>query len=339
MVDRGRSDPHDPQGYVWWHGVPLAYQERWRVIFSGREGRQLDLPTPCPVCGAPTLHRYYGHPPGGDTSSGPHRGPNAGLWEWCSTCRSYEHYSTRHPAGYACDLDVDWRRVGHAPDAIEEARLARAYRDPSIVDADEPVIRAIATPETRDMRLADFAAALAAAGREERATAVVRSIAHPLVRTRACDLVAANLVRQGHAAAARALLADAEATVPMIDTPWRQALALARIAVVYTETGATQDAAQVRDAAIALAQRGESSPRPDEREAASRVLVELAEDVARSGQGGRARELARSVTDQRWRELALNAVGRVVRRHRRLTSARHRRAGDDLADSQTTSSD
>lgn len=336
------SDPLAPEGYVWWHGVPVQDQERWRAIFSQRASRHLDLPTPCPVCGARTLHSYYGRPPGDAPADAPPqeaRGPDAGWWAWCSTCRSYEHSSARYPAGYTCDLDVDWRRVGHAPDAIEEARLAHVYRDPSIVDADEQAMRSIAASETRDMRLADFAAALAAAGREERAAAVVRSILHPLVRARAFDLVATNLVRRGHAAAAQGLLAEAEAVVPAIDARWRQALALARMATVYLESGAREDAARVRDAAIVLAQRDASSAGPDDREAAARVLAELAEDLARAGQGGRARALAKSVIDPRWREVALNAVGRAVRRHRRLTSARHRRVGDEQTDTRALSSD
>ena len=231
------SEANDSPGYVWWHSVPAPDQERWRAIFFGPQGRQLDLPTPCPVCGAHALHSYYGRPPDRAQAPAPPSGPNAGLWQWCSACRSYEHFSARYPAGYDCDLDIDWRRVGHEPDAIEEARLARAYRDPTVADADERALRTIVTPEARDMRLADFAAALTTAGQEHRAAAVVRSIAHPLVRTRAFDLVATNLVRRGQIAAARTLLGEAEATIPDIDVPWRQALALARMAGVYMEIG------------------------------------------------------------------------------------------------------
>lgn len=92
----------------YWRSVPPEYDAAWLAVFqASREG--LDLSAPCPVCGVAALHRWYG--------------VGGGLWEWCSACHSFEHYSARVPEWWACGLKVNFFRLQHDPGAIEAARL------------------------------------------------------------------------------------------------------------------------------------------------------------------------------------------------------------------------
>ena len=108
-----------------WYGVPLDHVQAWMEVFqASREG--LDLSASCPVCGVPALHRWYqvGRPEE-IVSGGERFVARGGLWEWCSNCRSSEHYSAFVPEWWSCDLAVDERNLTAEPEAIEQARLER----------------------------------------------------------------------------------------------------------------------------------------------------------------------------------------------------------------------
>lgn len=109
-----------------WHDVPPEYEREWvQIFYTSLEG--LDLASPCPVCGACTLHRWYW--PGERVDKlidGRHYVARGSEWEWCSTCYSYVHYSAYVPAWWSCDMEIDPSVLGHAPEAIERARQEQA---------------------------------------------------------------------------------------------------------------------------------------------------------------------------------------------------------------------
>ena len=84
-----------------------------------------NLSVPCPVCGMVSLHHWHQI---GATIDRVFEGQkfiaNSALWQWCSNCHSFEHYSSFVPDWWACDLKVDVDKLTTLPIAIEEARLA-----------------------------------------------------------------------------------------------------------------------------------------------------------------------------------------------------------------------
>ena len=44
-----------------------------------------------------------------------------GGWEWCSACRSFEHFSGLVPDWWSSDLDVDESKLTALPDVLERA--------------------------------------------------------------------------------------------------------------------------------------------------------------------------------------------------------------------------
>jgi hypothetical protein len=113
----GRAQP--------WRGVPLELTRAWDEVFR-RSREATDLSAPCPVCRAYTLHRWFqvGHPEE-IVLEGQRFRARGGLWEWCSSCRSYEHASAFVPEWWASDLDVDETKLTAEPGAIEAALRAR----------------------------------------------------------------------------------------------------------------------------------------------------------------------------------------------------------------------
>ena len=106
-----------------WQGVPLELSAAWQKIFSASQDG-IDVDGLCPVCGSPSLHHWFDKPrpfEAGYERDG-FRG-HGGLWEWCSSCHSYEHYSGLVPAWWHDVLTVDETLLTHDPEAIESARL------------------------------------------------------------------------------------------------------------------------------------------------------------------------------------------------------------------------
>jgi hypothetical protein len=104
-----------------WHDVPIGVITPWTTIFTlSREG--VNLSALCPVCGAPSLHRWFQlHRPRRVKPSDAwlSRGSE---WEWCSTCHSYLHTSGRVPSWWEAPFELNDDSLRHDPDPIEEAR-------------------------------------------------------------------------------------------------------------------------------------------------------------------------------------------------------------------------
>jgi hypothetical protein len=107
-----------------WVGVPAAYWAKWTEIYQQSQ-ECLNLSQPCPVCGAVALHRWYQiGKPVERVIEGMKFVAEGGLWEWCSSCHSFEHYSGLVPDWWSCDLEVNVQELTALPTAIEAARQA-----------------------------------------------------------------------------------------------------------------------------------------------------------------------------------------------------------------------
>jgi hypothetical protein len=105
-----------------WQNVPENYRHRWIQIFSNsQEG--INLFEPCPMCGQNTLHHYYQYM--GEKKSFILNGKNytgrGDLWEWCSSCRTFERYYAAIPDWWNFDLPMDNSRLVSDPDELEKA--------------------------------------------------------------------------------------------------------------------------------------------------------------------------------------------------------------------------
>jgi hypothetical protein len=105
-----------------WKNVPEEYEDVWVKIFSTtNEG--VNLSSPCPICGQTTLHHYY-------QQIGPKKDfilhdrkyiGKGDLWEWCSSCHTFERYYAAVPDWWDFSLPIDNSQVMSYPDALEEA--------------------------------------------------------------------------------------------------------------------------------------------------------------------------------------------------------------------------
>lgn len=105
-----------------WHQVPLDCLGAWSAVFRSSQ-ETLNLSSPCALCGVPKLHRWYlvGQPI--DSSfGGTHYVARGALWEWCSACGAFVHYSASVPDWWSCGLVVDMSQVKITPESIEQAR-------------------------------------------------------------------------------------------------------------------------------------------------------------------------------------------------------------------------
>lgn len=101
-----------------WKDVPEDKYKAWANAFDTREG--INLKAKCPVCSFATLHRYFSRPhtPPADDHLG-----RCGLWEWCSSCRSFAHYSAAMPVWWDCNLVVDESILTPYPEVLEAALI------------------------------------------------------------------------------------------------------------------------------------------------------------------------------------------------------------------------
>ena len=121
-----------------WIDVPETKFKEWRTPFeASREG--VNVAGACAICGAAKLHRYFGRPR-------PHSSPElfpgtlgrGGLWEWCSGCHTYVHYSAMVPDWWVCPLVVNGRLLTPVPDLLEAALHADTLKQPNKVRMDNP---------------------------------------------------------------------------------------------------------------------------------------------------------------------------------------------------------
>jgi hypothetical protein len=127
-----------------WIGVPEEYQEKWSQIYQ-KSQECLNLSEPCPVCSAVALHRWYQiGKPVERVIEGVKYLADGGLWEWCSSCRSFEHWNSLVPAWWSCELEVDEQQLTALPTALEVARQAHSLVAARKAQAD--IAAALATP-------------------------------------------------------------------------------------------------------------------------------------------------------------------------------------------------
>jgi hypothetical protein len=107
-----------------WKGVPLEHWSAWRELFNLRhQGNAMHLACACPICDAETLFRYYalGRVQPGEIDGNKYRGPGS-YWEWCSSCRSFEHMSAFVPEWWKVEpLNIDHSKLTALPDLLDEA--------------------------------------------------------------------------------------------------------------------------------------------------------------------------------------------------------------------------
>jgi hypothetical protein len=100
-----------------WHGVPDLNRSAWREAFATASA-SVRLPHPCPVCGAMELHRYYGNATV-TTEVRPGFVGKGASWEWCSSCRTYEHASGLVPTWWVQLPVPDERCLRAEPEELE----------------------------------------------------------------------------------------------------------------------------------------------------------------------------------------------------------------------------
>jgi len=83
-----------------WRAVPVDQEQAWRDAFAAYPYTAA-LPAPCPLCGAHKLRQYYGRPKDDPRVllGVKYKGLGA-LWEWCLSCKTYEHYSCLVPEAW-----------------------------------------------------------------------------------------------------------------------------------------------------------------------------------------------------------------------------------------------
>lgn len=106
-----------------WREVSTENHPGWRSVFNA-EPRSEALATPCPVCGTSTLHRWYAVDSEDDIELGGQRYVGRGrLWEWCSSCGSYEHFRDGYvPEWWRSVLVIPHDLLTYDPGPIELLR-------------------------------------------------------------------------------------------------------------------------------------------------------------------------------------------------------------------------
>ena len=107
-----------------WPGVTDAYRGEWKKIFNAATPAQgIHLHSACPICGLTELYRYYAlerlEPRMIEGVMFKGRGS---LWQWCSACHSFEHYSAYVPLWWSFELpQLDHAKLTAIPDMIDNA--------------------------------------------------------------------------------------------------------------------------------------------------------------------------------------------------------------------------
>ncbi len=86
-----------------WVGVPPEAQSKWNSAFS-ESSKNIKVAATCPVCNSNSLYRW-------------HDGYR-GLWEWCQTCKVYEHSTSLVPKGWAPEVNIVPVGLTAEPEAI-----------------------------------------------------------------------------------------------------------------------------------------------------------------------------------------------------------------------------
>jgi hypothetical protein len=109
-----------------WTSIPSHKISDWRSVF-GVSADGANVAGACPICGARQLHRFYQSGRAlNRVSEGECFVARGACWEWCSNCRTYEHYSALVPEWWRSDLTVDESKLTASPDVLEAAVQRRA---------------------------------------------------------------------------------------------------------------------------------------------------------------------------------------------------------------------
>lgn len=110
-----------------WKGADAESYSAWRRTFNASFTGP-DVQGPCPVCGSETLHRWYAQDDSNEKVLLGERFKGRGrLWEWCSTCRTFEHFRDGYvPEWWVEPYGVERDRLRYDPEPIEEARKGAA---------------------------------------------------------------------------------------------------------------------------------------------------------------------------------------------------------------------
>lgn len=107
-----------------WTDVPVDKNIIWMRLFDEHRRDGLYLTAACPVCNKKTLHQYYTVGRYENTESRGVRYIGTGsLWEWCSSCYCYAHYSALVPSFWQDKLEVDEAKLTPLPELLEIARI------------------------------------------------------------------------------------------------------------------------------------------------------------------------------------------------------------------------
>src|SRR5437870_3156649 len=115
MVVTKRQDAPD------WHDVPAQSLARWNEVF-GASSESDDLGLPCPACGATALHRWYfvGQPEVHEIEGRRYVARGSG-WEWCGSCRAYQHFTGLVPDWWSSAVKVELDLLMHNPGTLDAA--------------------------------------------------------------------------------------------------------------------------------------------------------------------------------------------------------------------------
>lgn len=119
-----------------WKEVPSNRFDQWESVFQSSQ-ESLNLSQSCPICDAKTLHRWYiSGQPIDVVQNGIKYVARGALWEWCSTCGSYMHYSAKVPEFWnpPSNFQIDKNELGVVPWAIEFSRqkLEQSHQKDSV---------------------------------------------------------------------------------------------------------------------------------------------------------------------------------------------------------------
>lgn len=103
-----------------WQGVPIEAVESWQKAFA-ETPMGYGVRGPCPLCRAHTLRCYFylGRVDAVRVNGIDYRGRGS-VWEWCATCRSFNHAQALVPLSWAgAPLRLDHAKLTPVPDVID----------------------------------------------------------------------------------------------------------------------------------------------------------------------------------------------------------------------------
>jgi hypothetical protein len=102
-----------------WKDIPDNFFQTWTDTFN-QSRESINLTANCPICSSQNLRRYFLIiSPKEKVIEGNRFVGQGELWEWCSNCRHYVHYTALIPDWWSCDLQIDAQSLTDTPETIE----------------------------------------------------------------------------------------------------------------------------------------------------------------------------------------------------------------------------